>query len=198
MNTFLSSIDYFFANRVLLASNAADYSDKARILGFDQQMLISTAIHAATILLLIFILGKVLFKPVSKILVNRKENIAKEFKTIEIENETALALKKEYEIKIAEINKEADEILSNARKKALDQEGKIVQEAKQEADRIHARTSLEIEREKEKVNDDIRKEIIQVATMMASKFVAVSMTEQARNDFYEKALDEIGEDTWLN
>lgn len=182
----------------LLAANAVDYSEKARILGFDQQLIISTVIHAATALTLIFVLGKLLFKPVNKILANRKENIENEFEAIEKNKKTALALKEEYELKIAEINKEAEKILSKARKSALDQESKIISEAREEADRIHTRAALAIEREKSKVKDDIRKEIIEVATLMASKFVSTSMTDQIRDELYEKTLSEIGEDIWLN
>lgn len=198
MNALLSSVENFFTSNVLLTTTAVDVSDKARMLGFDVQFLIQTGIHMVTGLLLFAILGKLLFKPVKEILIKRKETIANEYETIKRESEAAAALKKGYEIKIGEINKEAEEILTKARQAAIAQENKILHEARQEADRIHSRAALAIEREKEKVRDDIRKEIIEVATLMASKFVASSMTELARNELFEKAVSEMGEDTWLS
>jgi len=198
LNALLSSVENFLASNVLLTNTTADVSEKARILGFDQQLLIQTGIHMITGLLLFAILGKLLFKPVKDILVKRKETIANEYETIKRETETALALKKGYELKISEINKEAEDILTQARQAAVTQENKILHEARQEADRIHARAALAIEREKEKARDDVRKEIIEVATLMASKFVAASMTELARNELFEKAINEMGEETWLN
>lgn len=194
MNALIS----FLTNSVLLTNTATDLTEKARILGFDQQLLIQTGIHMATALLLFAILGKLLFKPVKDILAKRKQAIADEYEKLSKETEAAAVLKKGYELKIADIKKEADEILEQARQAAIAQENKILHEARQEADRIHARANLAIDREREKAREEIRKEIIEVATMMASKFVAASMTDLAKNELFEKALSEMGEETWLN
>ncbi len=198
MNLILNGIEKLLANQVVLAETAKDLSENARILGFDMQLLLQLGLHIITVLLLFAILGKLLLNPVKDILTKRKQGIADEYEKIKTEMETANALKTGYELKIADVKKEADQILSDARQAALVQEGKIIHEAKQEAERIHTRAQLAIEREKEQAREDIRKEIIEVATMMASKFVATSMSESARNELFEKALNEMGEDTWLN
>lgn len=198
MNALISSVDGFLTSVVLLTNTATDLAGKSRILGFDQQLLIQTGIHIATSLLLFFFLGKMLFKPVKEILAKRKQGIADEYEHLRKETEAAAVLKKGYELKIADVKKEADEILAQARQAAIAQENKILHEARQEADRIHARASLAIEREREKAREDIRQEIIEVATLMASKFVAASMTDNAKNELFEKALNEMGEETWLN
>lgn len=198
MNALISSVESFLTSFVLLTNTAADVSEKARILGFDQQLLIQTGIHIITSLLLFAFLGKMLFKPVKEILAKRKQGIADEYETLKKETEAASVLRKGYELKIAEVKKEADEILAQARQAAIAQENKILHEARQEADRIHARATLAIEREREKAREDIRQEIIEVATMMASKFVAASMTDLTKNELFEKAINEMGEETWLN
>lgn len=198
MNALISSVEGLLTSFVLLTNTADDLAEKSRILGFDQQLLIQTGIHMITALALFYILGKLLFKPVKDMLAKRKQAIADEYEKLSKETEAASVLKKGYELKIAEVKKEADEILEQARQAAIAQENKILQEARQEADRIHARASLAIEREREKAREEIRKEIIEVATMMASKFVAASMTDLAKNEMFEKALSEMGEETWLN
>ena len=59
-----------------------------------------------------------------------------------------------YEDKLANINKEADEILNATRKKAMANETRIVTEAKNEAARIVARARVEAELEKQKADTE--------------------------------------------
>lgn len=199
LNALLSSAYGLINNNLfLLTTTATDVEGKARILGFDSQLLLQTAIHGATALALFIILGKLIFKPVNKILEKRKETIANEYQIIKIQTEKGNALIEDYEVKLTHIKKEADEILAEARKAALAHENKMLSEAKLEVDRIFARSKLEIEREKEKVKDDIKKEIIEVATLMASKFVAATMDEKTRSQLFDQAISEMGENTWQN
>lgn len=183
---------------VILSSSASELEEKARILGFDQQMIIQTLLHMATALTLFLVLAKLLFKPVQKVLDDRKQNISNEYKKIQKDTEYAASLKTEYEAKLTNVKKEAEGILAEARRKAMVQEGKVLDEARQEAQTILSRAHLEIERERAQVAEDIRKEIIEVATLMASKFVAAAMDDKTKDQIFENALSEMGENTWLN
>ncbi len=182
----------------LLTTTASDLESKARMLGFDTQFLVQTAIHAATAIALFVILGKLIFKPVSKILVKRKEDIATEYQKIKNQSEEGKALIEDYQAKLANVKKEAGEIIAEARKAALVQETNILNEARLESDRIINRAQLEIERERESVKEEIKKEIVEVATLMASKFVVATMDEKTKSQLFDQALVEIGEETWQN
>ena len=70
-------------------------------------------------------LSYVLFEPVRKLLNDRKNKIADDLDTAAADKKEAARLKAEYEEKIRDIEKEADEILSQARKKALKREDGI-------------------------------------------------------------------------
>ncbi len=50
------------------------------------------------------------------------------------------------------------------------------------------RAHLEVEREKEQIKDEMRREIIEVATVMASKFVAASISEEQKNTLVNETL----------
>ena len=58
--------------------------------------------------------------------------------------------------------------------------------------------ALQLELEKAKAEDEIRQEIIKVATAMAGKIVTVSLTEEQQNALLEETLKEMGDDTWLS
>lgn len=168
------------------------------VIMFEPELLSQIALHIVTVLLLFFILGKLLFKPVRDILEKRKNEIAEEYQRIEDDTEAVAALKTEYEGKLRDINKEADQILAHARKRAIEREDEIIKEAKDEADRLMKRAHVEIEREKEQKKDEMRREIIGVATLMASKFVAVSISEEQKDSLVNETLAGMGESTWLD
>ena len=112
--------------------------------------------------------------------------------------ETAGSLKEEYETKLREIDREAESILSEARKKALGNENQIIAEAREEAARILAHARKEAELEKQKMSDDVKKEIISVAALVAGKVVAASIDTTVQNQLIDETLKEMGEKTWLN
>ena len=54
------------------------------------------------------------------------------------------------------------------------------------------------ELEKAKVKDEVRLEIINVATLVAGKFVEEEMDSAKQEQLLKETLEEIGEDTWQN
>jgi len=170
----------------------------ARILGFDLQLLIQMVLQMIAALLLFYILGRLLFNPVREILRKRKEEIETTFNKIDVDSKEANALKAEYDGKLKNIKFEADKILSHAHTRAVSREDEIVKEAHEEANRIIQRAHLEVERERESMKDDIRREIIEVATLMASKFVEVSLSEEQQRVLISQTINEMGDDVWSN
>ena len=100
--------------------------------------------------------------------------------------------------KIKNVQKETDEILSEARKKALKKESVMLEEAREEAAQIVARANREVELEKSKVKDEMKQEIINVATAMAGKIVASSLDESKQSQLLADTLEEMGDETWLS
>ena len=117
---------------------------------------------------------------------------------IDFDIEEALAMKAEYEEKLKAANKEAELILSDARKTAVHNEQKIIDEAKEEAARIIERANKEAELEKQKAADDVKQQIVAVSAMIASKLIAKSIDESESNAIIEQTLNEMGENTWRN
>ena len=92
--------------------------------------------------------------------------------------------------------KEVDVILSEGRKKALKRENEIVDEAKAEATRILERADREIELEKSKMKDEVKKEMVAVASVMAGKIIAASIDTDKQAQLIDEALNEMGDNTW--
>ena len=108
------------------------------------------------------------------------------------------AINQEYEEKLANINKEAEEILSATRKKALANGNRIEQEAKAEAARIVARARVEADLEKKKMADDVKREMVSIASVLAGKMIGASVDASMQERLIDETWKEIGDRTWLS
>ena len=167
-----------------------------RLFTLDAQFLFDTIVLALSMLVLFTLLSYLLFNPVRDLLEKRKQRVVDDQETAKREKEEAIAYKEEYDKKLKEIDKEAQEILSVARKKAKKNENKIVAEAKEEAARIIERANAEIELEKKRALDDMKQEMITMASMMAEKVVTASIDTNVQENLIEETLKEMGEHTW--
>ena len=181
-----------------LGSTFVALETSGRLFGLDYQLLFDAAITAINVFILFLLLSVILFNPVRNMLKKRQDKITSDRETANQSREEALAMKAEYEEKLKAANKEAELILSDARKTAVPNEQKIIDEAKEEAARIIERANKEAELEKQKAADDVKQQIVAVSAMIASKLIAKSIDESESNAIIEQTLNEMGENTWRN
>ena len=169
-----------------------------RLFDLDLQLLHDAVLTLISVIVLFFIMSNLLFNPGREFLEKRKNKIAEDLSYASSQKEEATALKQEYDQKLSEVDKEAEEILKNARKKALATENRIVAEAKEEAARIIKRANDEALLAKQKVADDVKKEMVTLASAMAGKVVAANIDTAVQESLIDETLKEIGDNTWLS
>ena len=169
-----------------------------RIFGLDAQLVFQLLFMGIAIFLLFMAASYLLLDPVRKILNDRKERVMREQREALENREAALRMREEYDGKLKEIDKVAEQILSDSRKKAMQRENEIIMNAKEEAGRIVAGARQEAELEQKRVNDQVKQEIISAAALLSEKLVASSLDEEKQNALIEQTLKEIGDDTWQN
>jgi len=169
-----------------------------RMFGIDWQLLADSTLTIIAVFALFVIMSYFLFNPARKMLNDRKEKIRSELEDAKTNMEQAQNLRAEYEGKLKNVDQEAEIILSEARSKGLANQNQIVAEAKEEAARILERARVEAQLEKQKMSDDIKKEIITVASAMAGKVVAASIDTTVQDQLIDETLKEMGENTWLS
>lgn len=169
-----------------------------RLFNLDPQLIHDTVLLMISMLVMFTFLSYLLFNPVREFLKKRQDKIKEDIDTAKQDKEDAAALKADYDGKLREIEKEAEAILSEARQKALQNEAKIIDEAKEEASRIIARANRQAELERKAAADDMKKEMIQVAALMAQKIVAQTVDTKIQDSLVEDTLKEIGDKTWLS
>lgn len=167
-----------------------------RLIGFDPQLLNDAVLAGINIFILFFALSYLLFNPARAFLEKRRQKIADELNQAAQDQKDAAEMKAEYEAKLKAVNKEADAILEEARRKAKRREVEIIDEAKAEAARIVERAGKEIELERKKALDEMKQEVVSIASLMAGKVVAASIDTKVQDALIEETLKEMGEDTW--
>lgn len=170
--------------------------ETTRIFNLDSQLLFDALFLAVNIFLLFLVASYFLFNPVRNLLKKRQDMIEADIEAAKKDKEDAAVLKSEYDEKIKAADKDANMILAEARKKGLAKEEQIIEEAKAEAGRIIDRANNEIELEKKRAADDMKKEIIAVATAMASKVVSGKIDADIQESLVDDTLNEMGDNTW--
>ena len=169
-----------------------------RLFDLDFQLFHDAALMIIAVVALFLIMSYFLFNPARAFLQKRQEKIRTELEDAKSNQEDAKALKAEYESKLKNIDKEAESILADARKRALANENRIVAAAKEEAAAIIERAREEAKLEKQKMADEVKKEIVAVAALMAGKVGASSVDVTIQDSLIDETLKEIGDSTWLS
>lgn len=177
---------------------AAEAVPEGTILEINKRMLLNSAFYFLNILILAGVLIFLLYKPVKKFLKERTERIQSEIDTAQSEREDAQELKELYEQKLAEIDQEREEVLSQAHKKAMERSDHILQEAREEADTIAARGLAELELERDNMEDELKRQMIELSLMTASRFVEVSLDRETQDQYIDEALADWEEGLWLD
>jgi F-type H+-transporting ATPase subunit b len=132
------------------------------------------------------------YKPVKKLLEKRKQHIADEIAEAEKKNLEASASNLEAKNNIIESRKKADDIVSEAKKIAVIESKKIIDNASIEVKKMKDDATADIEAKKIDAKEDIRKEIINVA-LDASKEVLGREIDEKDNrrlvDDFVKGID---------
>ena len=172
--------------------------DEGWLFGLDAQLLADAVLLAISIFILFILLSYLLFNPARDLLEKRRQKIREDIDSAEKDKKEAEELKTQYDEKLREVNKEAEAILSEARKTAKKNEAKIIEEAKEEAARIIERANQDVELEKKHAADDMKKEMIRIASLMAGKVVAASIDTTVQDQLLDETLKEMGDETWLS
>lgn len=167
-----------------------------RLFNLDPQLLHDAVLLAIAVFVMFLFLSYMLFNPAREMLKKRQDKVKNDIDSAEKSREDAAKLKEEYENRLREIHKEEDAILSAARQKALENETKIIDQAKAEAANIIERANHQAELEMKKAQDEIKKEIITGASMVAGKAVSEKLDIEIQDSLIDDTLKEIGEKTW--
>lgn len=158
---------------------------------FDLGILASQIIN---FFVLLFLLKKFLFVPISEVIEERRRHIGRIKLAAEEEHQKALDLKKTYESHLARIE---DEIYVIKQRAILDTNKlteEIVTEAHKRADEIIEQGEMEVFMERQTAWAHIREEVVQLTLMAAEKVVEESLDDDLHHQLIYKTIERLEQD----
>ena len=145
-------------------------------------------------LILVAILTKVAYKPLMKILEERRAAIEGSIASAQKEREEAEAMKAEYKAQLSQARAEAQAIVAKAERTAKESRDAILADAKREQARMLASAREEIALEKQRALAELRREVVTLSTLAASKVLAENLDAQKNSALVERFIDELDKD----
>lgn len=145
------------------------------------------------LILLYFILRKLLFKPVKKMIDDRQNEIDGMYEDAEGAKQTAEQLRSEYEEKISHAEEESEQILRSAVRRAQLREEEILKEAGEKAARTLERASEQIELEKKKAINDVKNEVSDMAIGIAEAVIERDISKKDHDALINDFISKMGE-----
>lgn len=193
MGEYLPLLTLVQADKIGLLAAAAEpvkTGDYVPFLTIDPVTMIATLINT---LILFLVLKHFLFKPVNKILDERKKNVEDTYRQADEKLTEAARLESEYTEKLANAKAESAEIVKNATKRAQTRSDEIIAEAKSEASSIIVKANADIEKEKKRAVNQIKDEISDIALAVAEKVVEKEIDPKDHERLIESFISELGE-----
>lgn len=151
-------------------------------------------ISLANLLILLLILKKFLFKPVTQVMQARQEQVDKIYDDARQDRSAAADMKQEYEQRLADAREEADGLVRNAVATAQRRGDAIVAEANSQASHIKQKAEEEIALEKKQMLINVRSEISDMAVSIASKVVEREIQKEDHEGFVDEFIRNVGEE----
>ncbi len=147
-------------------------------------------IQLASTIILFIVIRFLLWKPITKILEARRDAIDKELNEAKEAKEQAVKLEEELILEKKKAQAEIRDLISNAEKEANLKREEIINQAKEEAKKRLANLEDELSIEKANMQQDIKKEIIDIAFAAAEKIVSKEVDKDKYLDVIDDILEE--------
>ena len=142
-------------------------------------------------LILLWILNHFLYKPVLKVVDDRKVHVESSINLAEGKLQDAANLKSELEKKLADAKGEAQAIIDGALKTSERIRSELTQDGRSEAATIRERAVIEVERMREQVGRDLRSDVVDLALEAAGKILERTLDEAENRKYAEMVIAQI-------
>jgi F-type H+-transporting ATPase subunit b len=163
--------------------------------GYLEQLGINLGLLASQLvnfILLAVLLYLVLYKPVLRMLNERKERIARSMADVDAARDAAAKAQLEYDRKVAEAQRKAQEIIAAAAQTGEKAKADIVADAHREADRIKQDAIADAEQQKVRALADVQSQIAGLSMMATERVLGQAMDEKTQRQLISSFLADLG------
>ncbi len=141
------------------------------------------------LLILVLLMKRFLYKPVKKMLEDRKKEVEQTYQEADEAKQNAVLMQQEYEEHLKNAKEEANELVRAATRKAQLRGEEIVAEAQAKSAGMIKRAEEQIENEKKQAVNEIKNEISDMALLAAEKIVSKELDKAEHERLIEEFID---------
>ena len=173
-----------------VAQGAAALAPNAAGEALFQINLFQVIIAATNFVVFLAIIWTFAFKPISRMLSDRKERIEEGLRDAEQARKDREAAEAERLAALQEARREANDILTRAQKVADDSRQRDIAATREEVERIRVRATADIEAEKQRAIGELRAEVADLALDAAGRVVGETMNDERQRRLVQEFLRE--------
>ena len=151
-----------------------------------------------TVIVLFLVLKKFFFEKVKNFMETRSNSIQDAFDSAEAVNRRADEKMQNYTKRIANVEAEGREIIRDAKIKADAQAREIIEDANKQATEIMNKAEKNIEREKQKAMEEMRKEVAALAMLAAERIVEREIQNIGQDEIVDEVINKARSTGWHN
>ena len=145
----------------------------------------------------VVVLGAIIYKfakkPLGSALNNSAESAKKLIRDARDAEESLKAELNEMRGKIAGLEKEAEQMVKNAKEDAQIEKERIIEEGKHEIERMKRQASFALEQERRKAEADLRHWVAEESVALAEKELKQDVNQSQQNKLVKKYMDELSQ-----
>jgi F-type H+-transporting ATPase subunit b len=159
-------------------------------LGISLGLLVSQLVNFILLAALLYIL---LYKPILNMLHQRQERIARSMADADAARASAVKAQQEYERRVAEGQRKAQEIIAQATQQGEQVRAEIRAEAMREAEEIRQKAHQEAVDEKGRVMADVQGQIASLSMLATERVLSQGLDESMQRKLINQFLAELGD-----
>jgi len=141
-------------------------------------------------IVLMVLLARRLYRPVAKILQARTERIQAGLKAAEEAKREREAAGKEYENKLDEARREGQALIEQVTKRSEQLRQELEVKAREQADAMIAKARGEIQQERKRAIEDLRRQVGELAVLAAGRVIGENLDAQKHKQLIDRAIEE--------
>jgi F-type H+-transporting ATPase subunit b len=149
-------------------------------------------VSALNFILFFVLIWSFAFKPVSKMLADRKDRIEQGLKDAEQARRDRESAESERVAALAEARREANDILVRAQKVSQETRDADIAATREELERLRVRAAADIEAEKQRAIGELRSEVADLALLAAGRVVGESLDGERQRRLVQEFLATAG------
>lgn len=171
----------------LLGAALEKFGEAGQMVGFTANL----PIQMANMVILIWALNKLLYRPVLSFMEERNNRIQRQMAEAEADRKKAEEQVRQTEQELARIRKESSTMLRQARQEADDERHRLIQEAEKERSAILEKAQREIDLQVKKAQAELRGEVARMAVQISQQIIGQTLGESDLNRLAEDSLSQM-------